>query len=87
MSVWIVAGNVPSKENWMVPVHFSKGMKQKVRLSAFVVDPSLFIVDEPFLGLDPVAIADLIQLLDEERRRAVDSDEHPCSGLCREDVR
>ena len=31
-------------------------------ICAFVVDPSLFIVDEPFLGLDPLAIADLIQL-------------------------
>lgn len=38
-------------------------------ICAFVVDPSLFIVDEPFLGLDPVAIADLIQLLDEEKKK------------------
>ena len=37
-------------------------MKQKVMIiCAFVVDPSLFIVDEPFLGLDPLAISDLIQ--------------------------
>ena len=71
------------KLDWF-PVHFSKGMKQKVMIiCAFVVDPSLFIVDEPFLGLDPVAIADLIQLLDGQ----VDSDEYPCPGLCREDVR
>ena len=52
------------------PAYFSKGMKQKVMIiCAFVVDPSLFIVDEPFLGLDPVAIADLIQLLDEEKKK------------------
>ena len=57
------------KLNWF-PVHFSKGMKQKVMIiCAFVVDPSLFIVDEPFLGLDPVAIADLIQLLEEEKKK------------------
>ena len=57
------------KLDWF-PVHFSKGMKQKVMLiCAFVVDSSLFIVDEPFLGLDPVAIADLIQLLDEEKKK------------------
>ena len=57
------------KLDWF-PVHFSKGMKQKVMIiCAFVVDPSLFIVDEPFLGLDPVAIADLIQLLDEEKKK------------------
>ena len=38
-------------------------------ICAFVVDPSLFIVDEPFLGLDPLAIADLIQLLEVEKQR------------------
>lgn len=55
------------KLDWF-PVHFSKGMKQKVMIiCAFVVDPSLFIVDEPFLGLDPVAIADLIELLATEK--------------------
>ena len=56
------------KLDWF-PVHFSKGMKQKVMIiCAFVVDPSLFIVDEPFLGLDPLAISDLIQLLEEEKK-------------------
>ncbi len=39
-------------------------MKQKVMIiCAFMVEPSLLIVDEPFLGLDPVAISDLIALL------------------------
>ena len=57
------------KLDWF-PVHFSKGMKQKVMIiCAFVVDPSLFIGDEPFLGLDPLAISDLIQLLDEEKKK------------------
>ena len=57
------------KLDWF-PVHFSKGMKQKVMIiCAFVVDPSLFIVDEPFLGLDPLAISDLIQLLDEGKKK------------------
>lgn len=57
------------KLDWF-PVHFSKGMKQKVMIiCAFVVDPSLFIVDEPFLGLDPVAIADLIELLKDEKTK------------------
>ncbi|MGT2846787.1 ABC transporter ATP-binding protein [Streptococcus massiliensis] len=57
------------KLDWF-PVNFSKGMKQKVMIiCAFLVNPSLFIVDEPFLGLDPVAIADLIELLDEEKKR------------------
>ena len=57
------------KLDWF-PIHFSKGMKQKVMIiCAFVVDPSLFIVDEPFLGLDPLAISDLIQLLDLEKKK------------------
>lgn len=52
------------------PVQFSKGMKQKVMIiCAFMVEPSLLIVDEPFLGLDPVAIADLIALLKAEKAK------------------
>jgi ABC-2 type transport system ATP-binding protein len=39
------------------PGHFSKGMKQKVMiLCSFLINPSLYIVDEPFVGLDPVGI-------------------------------
>ncbi|QHF55311.1 MULTISPECIES: ABC transporter ATP-binding protein [Streptococcus] len=57
------------KLDWF-PVHFSKGMKQKVMIiCAFMVEPSLLIVDEPFLGLDPVAIADLLALLEEEKAK------------------
>ena len=57
------------KLDWF-PTQFSKGMKQKVMIiCAFVVDPSLFIVDEPFLGLDPLAISDLIQLLEAEKKK------------------
>ena len=57
------------KLDWF-PTSFSKGMKQKVMiLCAFLVDPDLFIVDEPFLGLDPIAIQDLIDLLDEEKKK------------------
>ena len=45
-------------------------MKQKVMIiCAFIVNPSLFIVDEPFLGLDPLAISDLIELLAEEKAK------------------
>lgn len=52
------------------PINFSKGMKQKVMIiCALVIDPSLLIVDEPFLGLDPVAIQDLTDILAEEKGR------------------
>ena len=57
------------KLDWF-PVHFSKGMKQKVMIiCAFVIDPSLFILDEPFLGLDPLAISDLIKTLEIEKAK------------------
>lgn len=50
------------------PSDFSKGMKQKVMiLCAFITEPSLYIIDEPFVGLDPLAIRDLIQLIEEKK--------------------
>lgn len=52
------------------PTQFSKGMKQKVMIiCALIVHPSLLIVDEPFLGLDPVAINDFISLLEAEKAK------------------
>ncbi len=51
------------KLDWF-PTHFSKGMKQKVMIiCAFVTDATIFIIDEPFLGLDPVGIQDLMNLM------------------------
>lgn len=51
------------------PTHFSKGMKQKVMIvCAFLVNPSLYIIDEPFLGLDPLGIQSLLQLLEEKKK-------------------
>ncbi|MEH7015917.1 MULTISPECIES: ABC transporter ATP-binding protein [Bacillus] len=51
------------------PSHFSKGMKQKVMImSAFLVQPSLYIVDEPFIGLDPLAIQSLLQMMDQMKK-------------------
>lgn len=57
------------KLDWF-PSLFSKGMKQKVMIiCAFIIDPSLFILDEPFLGLDPLAIAVLVAHLEEEKKK------------------
>ncbi|OJF95763.1 ABC transporter ATP-binding protein [Alkalibacterium sp. 20] len=51
------------------PSDFSKGMKQKVMIvCAFIIEPSLYIIDEPFLGLDPIAIRDLIQMMEQKKR-------------------
>ncbi|MBL1228714.1 ABC transporter ATP-binding protein [Enterococcus sp. BWB1-3] len=58
-----------NKLEWF-PAHFSKGMKQKVMvLCAFLIEPSLYIIDEPFLGLDPLAIHALLELMDEMRNQ------------------
>lgn len=52
------------------PANFSKGMKQKVMLlCAFMIEPSLYIIDEPFLGLDPLAIHALLELLKEMKAK------------------
>ena len=48
------------------PIHFSKGMQQKVMLIlALMPKYDLYILDEPFMGLDPQAIRKLIQLIEE----------------------
>ncbi|GEN48785.1 ABC transporter ATP-binding protein [Ligilactobacillus pobuzihii] len=57
-----------NKLDWF-PINFSKGMKQKVMIvCALLPDVDLLLVDEPFLGLDPLATRDLLNLLDEEKR-------------------
>ncbi|MFV0557276.1 MAG: ABC transporter ATP-binding protein [Enterococcus sp.] len=57
-----------NKLEWF-PANFSKGMKQKVMvLCAFLVEPSLYIIDEPFLGLDPLAINALLELMNEMKQ-------------------
>jgi ABC-2 type transport system ATP-binding protein len=54
--------------NWF-PSHFSKGMRQKVMIMcAFLVNPSLYIIDEPFVGLDPLGIQSLLDQMDVKKR-------------------
>lgn len=53
-----------------LPGGFSKGMRQKMMLMiGFLNRPDIYIVDEPFIGLDPRAIKDFLGLLEEERQR------------------
>ncbi|ENH96029.1 ABC-type transport system ATP-binding protein [Gracilibacillus halophilus YIM-C55.5] len=53
------------KLKWF-PIHFSKGMRQKVMIMcAFLVEPSLYIVDEPFVGLDPLGIQSYLDWMNE----------------------
>ncbi len=50
--------------------HLSKGMKQKVMImNALLADPSLYIIDEPFLGLDPLGIRSLLERLVEVKQK------------------
>lgn len=58
------------KEKHFLPSSFSKGMQQKLMLIlAFLIDPDIYIVDEPFIGLDPKAIKDFLMLLNEEKEK------------------
>ncbi|TDL80762.1 ABC transporter ATP-binding protein [Peribacillus frigoritolerans] len=51
------------------PSHFSKGMKQKVMIMcAFLVEPELYIIDEPFVGLDPLAINALLEMMNKAKK-------------------
>ncbi len=51
------------------PVHFSKGMRQKVMIMcAFLIEPSLYIVDEPFVGLDPLGIQSYLKQMEKMKQ-------------------
>jgi len=52
------------------PAQFSKGMKQKLMIMmALLIQPKLYIVDEPLLGLDPLGIRSLLEWLEREKKR------------------
>lgn len=51
-----------------LPSTFSKGMQQKIMLIlGFLLEPSVYIVDEPFVGLDPRATRDFLALINQAR--------------------
>ncbi|WP_141505512.1 ABC transporter ATP-binding protein [Paenibacillus luteus] len=80
-----------SEEKHHYPSHFSKGMQQKLMLIiAFLLEPDVYIVDEPFVGLDPRATTDFLKLLEGERERGagvlmsthvLDTAERICTGF------
>ncbi|RSK29250.1 ABC transporter ATP-binding protein [Bacillus sp. HMF5848] len=52
------------------PSTFSKGMKQKLMIIlAFLLEPELYIIDEPFMGLDAKAMKRFIDYLYKEKDR------------------
>lgn len=53
-----------------LPQGFSKGMQQKMMLViSFLIKPDFYIIDEPFIGLDPLAIRDFLDFLEGEKSR------------------
>ncbi|HVJ49435.1 ABC transporter ATP-binding protein [Desulfitobacterium sp.] len=47
-----------------LPSTFSKGMQQKVMLIlGFLIEPLVYVIDEPFVGLDPLGIKDFLNLI------------------------
>lgn len=60
-----------NKLDWF-PANFSKGMKQKVMICcAFMTEAKLLIIDEPFYGLDPLAVYDLLNLIEQKKKAGV----------------
>lgn len=52
------------------PTDFSFGMKQRLGLAqALIGHPKKLILDEPFVGLDPVGVKELISILQEQVKR------------------
>ncbi|WP_226670208.1 ABC transporter ATP-binding protein [Metabacillus litoralis] len=53
-----------------MPATFSKGMQQKVMIiQALLLKPDVYIVDEPFIGLDPSAIKMFLEVMEQEKNR------------------
>ncbi|WP_394137612.1 ABC transporter ATP-binding protein [Cytobacillus oceanisediminis] len=52
------------------PGTYSKGMQQKAMLIlAMIAKPDVYIIDEPFIGLDPNAMKLFLESIEKERRR------------------
>lgn len=64
---YLKAFRLEDKLEWF-PAYFSKGMKQKVMLvCAFMIDAPLYVIDEPFLGLDPLGIHTFLEIIKEKK--------------------
>ncbi|TCK98775.1 ABC-2 type transport system ATP-binding protein [Natranaerovirga hydrolytica] len=61
--------NMTSKLNDLIS-SYSHGMKQRITLiAALVHEPKIFILDEPFVGLDPTATIQLRKIMSEHAKK------------------
>ena len=52
------------------PDSYSKGMQQKAMIMlAFLQQPKVHIIDEPFMGLDPTVVRKLLNMIEWEKQR------------------
>ncbi len=67
---WLLRHFDMDQAKYSLPGGFSKGMRQKVMIMcAYLVQPALYLVDEPFNGLDPFAINELLEWFENEKAR------------------
>ena len=50
---------------------FKRNETKVMIICAFIVDPELYIIDEPFLGLDPLGIQSMLDLMVEKKMKGV----------------
>ncbi|MCI9025288.1 MAG: ABC transporter ATP-binding protein [Dorea sp.] len=65
---------------------FSFGMKQRLALAqAIIIEPALLILDEPFVGLDPIGIEDvknLLRKLCQKNKTSIIFSSHQLTEVC-----
>ncbi len=61
--------HMEKRRDWF-PQMMSKGMQQKLMMiTTFLIEPDFLLIDEPFMGLDPLAMQQLLQLLEHRKKR------------------
>ena len=56
--------------NWFLHI-FQRECVKSYDYVCLLVNPSLYIIDEPFVGLDPLGIQSLLDQMDEKKKKAL----------------